>query len=157
MRKMLRIVACLLVAGGYAAAGYAQGGSTPTPPSVATSEVYAFLVKQGNLAPITQNTPLQTGDIVEYHTYFFNRSGAYIRSMNVDIVLPQGVEFAGSLAPRGAMASVDGTRFGFAPLRQSVGGQMQPTPLSRYKALRWRLEDFGVGGATVVKYRVRLL
>lgn len=121
-----------------------------------SSAVYGFLVQAEQLLPITAQTPIRSGDVVEYHAYFTNQSQARIRSMTADIEIPQGTELLGNISPRGAMASTDGVVFGFVPLHSNVNGQVQPVPLAYYKTLRWQLEDIGIGGTAVVQYRVRI-
>lgn len=120
------------------------------------SSVYGFLVRPEGLLPITNTTVVQSGDIIEYHGYFTNQSSERIRSVIASIDIPNGVELIGNIAPRGAMASVNGTNFGFVPLQANINGQIQQLPLSNYKALRWQLEDLGIGGTAVVQYRARL-
>lgn len=137
-----------------------QVAATANSTSSVGQVVTAFLVQnvggQETLVPVTQGVSVRAGDVVEYHAYFTNHSSDRIRSMSALLEIPAGVEFLGATEPAGAFATVDGTRFGRMPLRANMGGVVQDVPLSMYKALRWDLEDVGIGGTAVVKYRAKI-
>lgn len=119
--------------------------------------VEAYLVGAGDtLIPITQGVAVQSGDVVEYRAYYTNTSGDRIRSMKAQLDIPEGVELVGGLSPVRAFASLDGSRFVRTPVRGNIGGQIQEVPLALYKALRWDIEDIGIGGTAIVKYRARI-
>lgn len=121
-----------------------------------TSVVNAFVVQNINgqemLTPVNANTPVKSGDILEYQGLFTNH-GERVRSMDVTLTIDDKLELVGGLSPSFAHASVDHSRFVRMPIRANIGGQVQELPLSYYKALRWTVEDIGMGGTAVVKYR----
>lgn len=123
------------------------------------SAVNAFIVKSDNgrevLVPINVGTPVKSGDVLEYQGLFTN-TGDRVRKMDVTLGIADGLELVGGVVPQHASASMDGQRFVRMPIRVNIGGQVQNLPLSQYKALRWTLEDIGLGGTAVVKYRAKL-
>lgn len=123
--------------------------------------VYAFLVVpvadgSENLVPVTASTPIKAGDILEYQAHFTNHTGERIRRTSVSISIPAGVELVGGIMPIVATASIDNQRFSRVPLRANINGEIQNLPYRYYKALRWSVEDIGLGGTAVVKYRAVL-
>lgn len=124
------------------------------------SVVNAFIVQningQETLTPINAGTPVKSGDILEYQGLFTNNSSERVRSMDVTLSIADGLELVGGIHPRFPHATIDGSRFVRSPIRANVGGQVQELPLSNYKALRWTLEDIGLGGTSVVKYRAKV-
>lgn len=124
------------------------------------SVVNAFIVQningQETLTPINAGTPVKSGDILEYQGLFTNNSSERVRSMDVTLSIADGLELVGGIHPRFPHATIDGSRFVRSPIRANVGGQVQELPLSDYKALRWTLEDIGLGGTSVVKYRAKV-
>ncbi len=135
-------------------------GTTPT---VVTSNdvdtvMNAFLVRTVDgaevLEPVTAQTQIKKGDLVEYHVLLTNNGKDRVRDMRVTLSLPAGAEFTGFVSPSiGTQASADGSRFVFMPIRTSVNGTTQNLPFAQYKALRWSIQDLGIGATTVVKYR----
>ncbi len=122
--------------------------------------IYAYLVRtdangQEQLVPINTSTPISRGDVVEYHGYFTNKTSDRIRSMSAMMTIPQGAELI-SMTPTDASASLDGVKFSRAPLRTLVNGQPQNVPLSRYKAIRWNIDDVGLNGTAVTKIRAKI-
>lgn len=124
------------------------------------SVVNAFIVQsingQETLTPINAGTPVKSGDILEYQGLFTNNSSERVRSMDVTLSIADGLELVGGIHPRLPHATIDGSRFVRSPIRANVGGQARELPLSDYKALRWTLEDIGLGGTSVVKYRAKV-
>lgn len=124
------------------------------------SVVNAFIVQningQETLTPINAGTPVKSGDILEYQGLFTNNSSERVRSMDVTLSITDGLALVGGIHPRFPHATIDGSRFVRSPIRANVGGQVQELPLSDYKALRWTLEDIGLGGTSVVKYRAKV-
>ncbi|OPH37859.1 hypothetical protein B5J93_07635 [Moraxella equi] len=120
----------------------------------------AFIVQningQETLTPINAGTPIKSGDILEYQGLFTNNSSERVRSMDVTLSIADSLELVGGIHPRFPHATIDGSRFVRSPIRANVGGQVQELPLSDYKALRWTLEDIGLGGTSVVKYRAKV-
>lgn len=122
--------------------------------------VFAYLVQtagtgQEQLVPINQNTPITKGDVVEYHSYFTNKTPNRIASMTAMVSVPSGVELM-SIEPNDAFGSVDGTKFSRMPLRTLVNGQPKEVPLSRYKAVRFDIDNIGIGASASVKYRAKI-
>lgn len=124
-------------------------------------KINAFLVVRdasGNetLRPLTITDGVSRGDVVEYQGLYTNYDTNRVRKMTVTLGIPEGTELVGSVEPTIVRASIDGSRFVNMPIRTSVNGQAQELPLSYYKALRWTVEDVGIGATAVVKYRVRI-
>ena len=72
------------------------------------------------------------------------------------LTISNDAEFTGFLSPKTAKGSADGQRFVNMPIRINVGGQVQNLAFGSYKALRWTVEDVGLGGTAVVKYRAKI-
>lgn len=126
-----------------------------------TPMVYAFLVSQTaeqteTLTPLTTDMSVPSGAVVEYHAYFVNQTGERIRKMTATLDIPAGAELVGAVSPTGANASIDGALFSRMPLRTQVDGQIQEIPLPWYRALSWQVEDVGIGGVFVAKYRAKI-
>ncbi len=125
------------------------------------SAIYAFLVRQNEqgqevLVPVTQDTTVTKEDVIEYQAYFTNTGQDRIRKTTVALNIPEGVELVGSVSPVGAQATINGVDFGRMPLRANMGGEVKELPLSYYKGLRWNIENVGINGTAVVKYRAKL-
>lgn len=108
------------------------------------------------LTAVTGAGQVKSGDVVEYRGYFTNKSPDRIRSMTVLMQIPQGVELIGGIDPIAPFATVDGTRFARTPLRTHTAQGVAEVPLFYYKALRWDVEDVGINGTAVVKYRAKI-
>lgn len=123
------------------------------------SVVNAFVVKSNNgvetLVPVTLSTPVQAGDVLEYQGLFTN-TGDRVRKMDVTLSIADGLELVGGISPQQASGSNNGTRFARMPVRANINGQVQNLPLSEYKALRWTVDNVGLGGTVVVKYRAKV-
>lgn len=123
------------------------------------SVVNAFVVKSENgvetLVPVNVSTSVKSGDVLEYQGLFTN-TGDRVRKMDVTLSIADGLELVGGIHPTQASASMDGNRFVRMPIRVNIGGQVQNLPLSQYKALRWTVEEVGLGGTAVVKYRAKV-
>lgn len=135
--------------------------SLPKTPTIGIQTVVnAFIVQningQERLVPVNVGTPVKSGDVLEYQGLFTNNSPERVRSMEVSLTIADGLELIGGIHPRFPYASIDGNRFVRSPIRANVGGQVQELPLSQYKALRWTIEDVGLGGTAVVKYRAKV-
>lgn len=143
----------------------AQAGEAAAP-TVSTSEninavVNAFVVRQAGgsetLEPVTANTAIKSGDVIEYHGLFTNTGKDRVRQMTVTLALPQGAAFTGVTEPAlGVKASLDNSRFVFMPIRVSNNGAVENVPFAQYKALRWTIEEIGIGATAVVKYRATI-
>lgn len=122
--------------------------------------IQAFAVRNDygteTLVPILSESDIMAGDVVEYHAYFVNRSGERIRSMMASLDIPEGAELMGGVYPSASHATVDGVRFGQIPLRTNSNGQLVDIALKYYKALRWDIQDVGIDGMAMVKYRAKL-
>lgn len=154
-------------------AGLSAHAMLPTPenPQQATEQapviakidqkVNAFVVRQDatgaeTLQPLTVGDSVARGEIVEYQGLFTNQDTNRVRSMTATLSIPDGTELVGAVEPAIVKASTDGQRFVNMPIRANINGQVQELPLSYYKALRWTVEDLGIGATAVVKYRVRV-
>lgn len=124
------------------------------------SVVNAFIVQniggQETLIPVNVGTTVKSGDILEYQGLFTNNSGERVRRMDLTLSIANGLEFIGEVSPKNVQASLDNSRFVRMPIRANIGGQIQEVPLSQYKALKWTVEEIGLGATAVVKYRARV-
>ncbi|WP_294032835.1 hypothetical protein [uncultured Moraxella sp.] len=135
--------------------------ATTSVPDSIDAVVNAYLVRTANgqetLEPITTATVVKSGDVVEYQTLLTNTGTDRVRSMTVTLSLPEGAVFTGQADPAlGTLASADGARFVRMPIRTTVNGATQNLPFDRYQALRWTIEEIGLGGTAVVKYRATI-
>lgn len=125
------------------------------------SKITAALVSVGadgqeTLVPVTADTRLQSGNILEYQGFFTNTNADRVRKMTVTMSIPQQVELLGAVAPDFPYGSVDGNNFSRMPLRGQVDGKVQEIPLQYYQAVRWDLEGIGLNDTVKVKYRARV-
>lgn len=124
------------------------------------SVVNAFIVQnmggQETLVPVNVGTTVKSGDILEYQGLFTNNSGERVRTMDLTLSIAGGLELIGDVNPKNVQASLDNSRFVRMPIRANIGGQIQEVPLSQYKALKWTVEEIGLGATAVVKYRARV-
>ncbi|MDO4699481.1 MAG: hypothetical protein Q4A69_02185 [Moraxella sp.] len=123
--------------------------------------VNVFVVKTDasgaeTLVPVNAGVAVKSGDVLEYQGLFTNQSHDRVRKAEVTLSIGQGLELVGGVSPQFAHATIDGSRFVRMPIRANVNGQIQELPLSRYKALRWTIEEVGIGATAVVKYRAKL-
>ncbi len=126
-----------------------------------TSKITASLISVGangqeTLVPVTNDTRLQAGNILEYQGFFTNNNADRVRQMTVTMSIPQEVELLGGVAPDFAFASVDNTTFARMPLRGQMNGQNQEIPLQFHQSVRWNLEGVGLNDTVMVKYRARV-
>lgn len=112
--------------------------------------IFAFLVQGNTLVPMDAGVVLQSGDVVEYQVYLTNRTGKHVRSATTALHLPDGVQLLGGISPTGYFVSSDGVNFG-----RAVANASQAT-LDTYKALLWNVQDMGIDGVTMVKYRAKI-
>ncbi len=125
------------------------------------SKVTASLISvdangQEVLVPVTADTRLQSGNVLEYHGYFTNTNADRVRRMTVTLSIPEQVELLRTVSPDFPYGSADGTSFARMPLRSRVDNQLQEVPLKYYKAIRWDLEGIGLNETVAVKYRARV-
>lgn len=112
--------------------------------------VFAFLVQGDTLVPISEGVAIQPNDVVEYQAYVTNNTGERVRSATIALHIPAGVQLLGAISPAGYFVSTDGVNFGRATANapQSV--------LDNYKALLWNVQDMGIDGVAMVKYRAKI-
>lgn len=124
----------------------------PAQPASNTMEtaIYAFLVQGETLVPINADVALQSGDVVEYQAYLTNRTGEHMRSATVALHLPSGLQLLNDISPAGYFVSSDGINFG-----RAIANTPQAT-LDTYNALLWNVQDVGIDGVAVVKYRAKI-
>ncbi|ALF59657.1 hypothetical protein [Psychrobacter urativorans] len=108
------------------------------------------------LVPVTANTRLQSGNILEYQGLFTNTNPDRVRKMTVTMSIPEQVEMLGDLAPDFPYGSADGNTFARMPLRANIDGKVQEVPLKYYKAVRWDIDGVGLNETVMVKYRARV-
>ena len=139
----------------------ASANSGSSSAQAVNSKITAALVSVGadgqeTLVPVTADTRLQSGNILEYQGFFTNTNADRVRKMTVTMSIPQQVELLGAVAPDFPYGSVDGNNFSRMPLRGQVDGKVQEIPLQYYQAVRWDLEGIGLNDTVVVKYRARV-
>lgn len=120
--------------------------------------IHAFVVRQAHgketLEPVLSSTQIHQGDVIEYRALMTNKGKDRVRSMLVELNIPQGVAFTGVVEPDlGTQASLDGSRFLYMPIRVNVEGVVQNVDFADYRSLRWNVEEVGIGATAVVKYR----
>lgn len=108
------------------------------------------------LVPVTADTRLQSGNIVEYQGFFTNTNADRVRKMTVTMSIPEQVELLGGVAPDFPFGSADGNTFARMPLKGQVNGQAQEIPLKYYQAVRWDIEGVGLNDTVMVKYRAKV-
>ncbi len=120
----------------------------------------AYMVKilegKESLIPVTSDIQLQTGDILEYQTNVFNNGTDRIKSMQVTLSIPQEVVLVGNTSPEFVLASLNERDFYPAPLQTQRHGSMANIALSKYKGLRWTVENLGLGKGRTVSYRAKM-
>lgn len=128
-----------------------------TSPQPATAKPTTQIsIASETLTPITPATPIAKGSVIEYQVFFDNVGGQRIRSANLTLDIPAGLELV-SVSGDNVFASVDGKQFARMPLRTQMNGQITELPLFYYRNLRWQVADVGLGGTAVVKYRAKVL
>lgn len=137
-----------------------------SPPAAIRIALNAFIVTQdrsGNetLLPTTHVKP---GDLIEYQASYSNVSTQTIRQLKGVLPIPAGqMQFSqDSARPGQAQASVDGSHFDNIPLMQKyklANGRVKitPTPLEKYRALRWNFGDLAPGKIVKVSARMHVL
>lgn len=111
---------------------------------------------------LTSATEGKPGDILQYSGTYRNTGAAAANKLVATIPVPLGTTLiADSVEPLPDQASIDGTRFGPAPLmrivKQADGSERTvAVPMSQYRALRWDVGTLAGGASTVVKLQVRI-
>ncbi|MFT5120013.1 MAG: hypothetical protein ACI9ST_000824 [Psychrobacter glaciei] len=108
------------------------------------------------LVPVSANTRLQAGNVLEYQGYFTNTNADRVRKMTVTMSIPEQVELLRAVSPDFPYGSTDGDTFARMPLRGKVDNQLQEIPFKYYKAVRWDIEGVGLNDTVAVKYRARV-
>lgn len=133
--------------------------TTFTPPLVQeqiNTVLHAYVLEGDTLSPVTPESQIKSGDVIEYQAYISNNSKERVRSVNVSFDVPAGAELIGGFRPETPLASVDGTRFYPTPLRTNVNGQIETIAMSNYKSIRWSIQDLGIDGVAVVKFQMKV-
>jgi uncharacterized repeat protein (TIGR01451 family) len=106
---------------------------------------------------------VKPGELVEYSAVYRNRSKQAVTGLKASLPVPFGLQYVGGTAkPTPFEASVDGTKFEAAPLKQTVKGtdgkeQKIDVPLEEYRGLRWEVGTLEAGKKVVVKARMRVI
>lgn len=127
-----------------------QTNAQPLSADKLDTAIFAFLVQGDTLTPVDAGMTLQSGDVVEYQAYLTNRTGEHMRSATAVFHIPVGVQLLNDISPVGYFVSSDGVNFG-----RAVANAPQAT-LETYKALLWNVQDIGIDGVAVVKYRAKI-
>lgn len=127
-----------------------QTAAQPLSSDKLDAAIFAFLVQGDTLTPIDTSMTLQSGDVVEYQAYLTNRTGEHMRSATAVFHIPVGVQLLNDISPVGYFVSSDGVNFG-----RATANAPQAT-LETYKALLWNVQDIGIDGVAVVKYRAKI-
>lgn len=133
--------------------------ATPTTAQIGQlrSAVTAAVVgADGSLIPVTPQTRLASGNVVEYHGYIINNSPERVKNMKVTIAIPANMELVSKPSPEPVYGSNNGIQYAYMPIKVSVGGMVQDAPLSYYKSLRWDIAGLGLNEVAEVKYQVRV-
>ena len=138
-----------------------QSNSNRSNAQAVNSKITASLISvdangQEILVPVTANTRLQSGNVLEYQGFFTNTNADRVRKMTVTMSIPEQVELLRAVSPDFPYGSADGNTFARMPLRGKVDNQLQEIPLKFYKAVRWDLEGVGLNDTVAVKYRARV-
>lgn len=141
----------------------ASASTNPSASSALTSRVLVSVVGrdasgQEALSPVTPQTRLASGNVLEYRGYITNQSGERVRNMKVTFDIPENMELISQadLEPNRAYGSIDGVKFQYMPLKMNVGGVLQDIPLSKYRAVQWDVPGLGLNEVAMVKYRLRV-
>ncbi|WP_367111805.1 hypothetical protein [uncultured Psychrobacter sp.] len=139
----------------------ASNNNTNSSVEAIDSKITASLVSvdpngQETLVPVTADTRLQPGNIVEYQGFFTNTNSDRVRKMTVTLTIPEQVELLRVVAPDFPYGSADGNTFARMPLRGKVDNQLQEIPLEYYKAVRWDIDDVGLNDTVKVQYRAKV-
>lgn len=110
------------------------------------------------LSPITAQTKLTSGNVIEYHGYITNKGAERIRNVTVTLDIPANTELLSleGLSPTRAKGSADGVKFQAMPLKTNINGVLQDLPMQYYKAVQWDIAGLGLNEVATVKYRVRV-
>lgn len=146
---------------GQAALSADNANPTNSSAEAINSKITASLVSvdangQETLVPVTAETRLQPGNVVEYQGFFTNTNSDRVRKMTVTLTIPEQVELLRVVAPEFPYGSADGNTFARMPLRGRVDNQLQEIPLEYYKAVRWDIDDVGLNDTVKVQYRARV-
>lgn len=132
-------------------------GATSNNAALLQTKITASLVgADGTLIPVTPQTKLATGNIVEYHGYITNTSPERVRTMKVTMPIPANMELVGKPSPEPVYGSNNGVQFNYMPTKISIGGVIQDAPMSYYKSVRWDIAGLGLNEVAEVKYQVRV-
>lgn len=103
------------------------------------------------------------GEVIEYVAIYSNQGKRPVSKMEATLPIPVGTEWvAGSSAPEGAKASVDGVRFETIPLKRKVtraDGKVveEQIPYREYRFLRWAPGTLAAGKSLTHSARVRVI
>lgn len=113
---------------------------------------------QESLAPVTAQTKLTSGNILEYRGYIINHSPDRIRSMKVTFDIPTNMELHSleTLSPQRALGSANGQKFQPVPVKANINGVLQNLPNAYYKAVQWDIQGLGLNEVAEVKYRLKV-
>lgn len=125
---------------------------------VLTSVVGRDATGQEALSPITPQTQVASGNVLEYRGYITNQGSERVRNMKATFDIPANMELISQadLEPARARGSVDGVNFQYMPLKMNVGGVLQDVPMSQYRAVQWEIPGLGLNEVAMVKYRLRV-
>ncbi|MFW2178302.1 MULTISPECIES: hypothetical protein [unclassified Moraxella] len=112
---------------------------------------------QESFIPVTAQTNVSAGNVIEYRGYITNNSPDRVRSMKVTYAIPANTELLSTqVSPERAYGSADGQNFQYMPLKTNASGTLQNLPMAYYKAVRWDIQGLGLNEVAEVKYRVRV-
>jgi uncharacterized repeat protein (TIGR01451 family) len=130
---------------------------------VVTSSLTATRVDLVNgktvLRPAAEAKP---GDVLEYRATYANHGTESVAHLLATVPIPAGTTLlADTPMPAAALASTDAHTFAAVPLMHPVTKpngttQLEPVPLSDYRALRWDVGSLDPGKATAVSLHVRI-
>lgn len=130
--------------------------STNSSSQLQTKITVALVGIDDSLLPITPQTQLASGNVIEYHGYIINNSPERMRTMKVTMPIPANTKLVAKPSPEPVYGSNDGVQFNYMPIKLNIGGVIQEAPMSYYKFVRWDIEGLGLNEVAEVKYRVRV-
>lgn len=114
----------------------------------------AYLVRDSMRTPIDANAQVSSGDTIEYHVQIKNNDDVRVKSLRLDVALPANIELLSVDMPY--KASLDGVKFGYAPLKGNFGQGIVPIEPSYYRFLRFEMVDIAKQGSDTAVFVARV-
>lgn len=101
-------------------------------------------------------------DVLEYVATYKNNTDHAVNNLKATLPIPEGTVFLPATThPKGAQASLDGSKYADIPLTRRVKlpsgkWEVQNVPYKEYRSLRWNLQTLTAGKDKAVSARVRV-